>query len=177
MTAKSSHTGPLGETGNSDCWCSPPEVSLPLAEFFGGAVDCDPCSNARSIIKAVAAYTHGGLVKRWGRTNYENPPYSALSAWTDKGLAEMRSGRVVELVRLTPVSVSTLWWQRQCLKPRRNPRLLFTKRISFLDPAAETIGMRRVGARFDTVITYFGPRVVAFERCFRHLARWMSWGR
>jgi hypothetical protein len=88
-----------------------------------------------------------------------------------------RARHVKELVRLTLVSTAALWWRRQCLVPRRNPRLLFTKRLSFLDPFAEDAGMKREGARFDTVLTYFGPRVTAFEAAFRHLTRWMTWGR
>lgn len=164
-------------TGNMDSWCSPPEVSGPLEEFFDGPVRCDPCSNDRSIIKAIVRYTYGGLHRPWGETSYENPPYSKLGAWTDRGICELRNSNVRELVRLTPVATSTIWWRRQCYEPRRNPRLLFTRRLSFLDPDSPEAGMRRMGARFDTVITYFGPRVTRFERHFRHLTRWMSWGR
>lgn len=164
-------------SGNSDSWCSPPEISGPLELFFGGPVACDPCSNDRSIIKAVKTFTRGGLVLPWGKTTYENPPYSSTDIWTDKGIQEMRAGRVVELVRLTMVSTSVKWWRRQCAIPKRNPRLLFTKRLSFLDPDAAQAGMKREGARFDTVLTYFGPRVKRFERHFKHLTTWMSWGR
>lgn len=166
-----------GKRKGSDSWCSPPEVTEPLAEFFVGAVDCDPCSNAQAIVLAKVSYTFGGLHLPWGETSYENPPYSVTGAWTDKGISEMRLGRVRELVRLTMVSTSSGWWSRQCLVPRRNPRLLFTKRLQFLNPDGSDAGARRESARFDTVLTYFGPRVVEFERRFRHLTRWMAWGR
>lgn len=170
-------TPTTGKAGNSDSWCSAPEVTEPLEQFFGGPVDTDPCSNDRSIVKALVKYTYGGLHRPWGATTYENPPYSKTGTWTECAISQMRIGNVRELVRLTMVSTSTVWWQRQCLKPRRNPRLLFTKRLSFLDPFAEDAGMKREGARFDTVLTYFGPRATAFEAAFRHLTRWMSWGR
>jgi hypothetical protein len=162
---------------SSDSWCSPPEVTEPLAEFFGGPVDCDPCSNGRSIVQAVTAYTFGGLHRPWSKTNYENPPYSKTGPWTDKAIAELASGRVLELVRLTMVASSTEWWSRQSLRPKRNPRYLFTKRLCFLDPFAAQAGMKRQNARFDTVLTYYGPRTAKFERCFQHLTRWTAWGR
>ena len=164
-------------TATSDWWCSPPEVAGPLEQFFNGPVGCDPCSNPRSIIRARVAYTHGGLVLPWARTSYENPPYSAAGAWTDKAISEMKSGTVRELVRLTMASTSTAWWQRQCLVPRRNPRLIFTKRLKFIDPFAEDAGETRQGSRFEPVLTYFGPRVTEFEREFKSIAMWMGWGR
>ncbi len=89
----------------------------------------------------------------------------------------MRCGRVRELVRLTMASTSALWWRRQCLVPRRNPRLIFTKRLQFIDPFAEGDGEVRAGSRFEPVLSYFGPRVRQFERCFRAITMWVSWGR
>jgi DNA N-6-adenine-methyltransferase (Dam) len=163
--------------GNSDAWCSAEEVTVPLEQFFGGPVHTDPCSNEFSIVRARVKYTYGGLHRPWGETTYENPPYSKTKVWTDCAINEMRIGNVRELVRLTMVSTSTVWWRRQCLVPRRNPRLLFTRRLKFYDPFAKTTKVTKMGARFDTVLTYYGPRVTAFEAAFRHLTRWMSWGR
>jgi hypothetical protein len=155
---------------DSDHWCTPLEVALPLVQFFGGPVDCDPCSNATSIIDAVTAYTFGGLQFPWGKTSYMNNPYSTNVPWAEKAVHEMRVGRVEELVTLMMVAPSTDWWSTLCNKAPRNPRMIFTKRLKF-------IGDQKHGARFDTVLKYYGRRVRQFEREFSHLARWTRWGR
>ena len=158
--------------GGSDGWCSPREVTVPLADFFGGGPRTDPCSNERSIVGAAIEYTWGGLHLPWLGETYENCPFSKTPAWTAKGLAELKSGRCTELVRLTMVATSTKWWKLMA-GYRRNPRFLFTKRLKFRGDAKTP----NQGARFDTVLTYFGPRHAAFDKTFRHLERWTSWGR
>lgn len=168
---------------NSDSWCSPPEIADPLEQFHGGPVDIDPCSNARSIIRARQAYTRGGLVLPWrmakpvDRTGYQNDPYSEADAWTIKMLYELAAGNVREHIRLCMMSTSSRWWAAQCSKPRRNPRILALKRIAFLDPFAKTAGMKRQSCRFEPALIYFGPRAVKFTREFTHLTRWTTWGR
>jgi hypothetical protein len=64
-----------------------------------------------------------------------------------------------------------------CNKPRRNPRILALKRISFLDPYATDPGKKRQGCRFEPALIYFGKRTARFDRAFGHLARWSTWGR
>jgi len=160
---------------DSDQWCSPRDVAEPLAQFFGGPVGCDPCSNANSIIVSEISYTWGGLHLPWrkpgssNRTAYMNNPYSINVPWAGKALYEMRLGNVHELVTLMMVAPSTAWWSDLCRAPR-NPRLLFTSRLRF-------IGDSSFGARFDTVLKYFGRRHRAFDREFQHITRWTSWGR
>lgn len=167
----------------SDQWCSPPEISEPLAQFFGGPVDVDPCSNDRSSILAREAFTYGGLVRPWRLRRpvnwaaYENFPYSQGDAWTVKLLAELACGNVREHVRLCMMATSTQWWADQCMKPRRNPRILGIKRVAFLDPFASAAGMKRMGCRFEPALVYFGPRPGQFDKTFAHLTRWTTWGR
>lgn len=158
--------------GGSDGWCSPRMVTAPVAEFFGGRVHTDPCSNERSIVDAVIAYTFGGLHFPWIKETYENCPFSKTLAWTDKGLAELKSGRCTELVRLTMVSTSSAWWSKMA-RFKINPRFIFTKRLKFRGDATTP----NQGARFDTVLTYFGKRHKQFDKAFRHLERWSTWGR
>lgn len=171
---------------DSDSWCSPPVVADPLAQFFHGPVDVDPCSNSNSIIQSRVAYTAAGLHLPWklkrpvDRSAWENPPYSKGSLWAPKAVTELVLENVHELVRLVMVSTSTTWWGQQCGtvpvwvndRPRtaRNPRIMFTQRLKF-------IGDKTFGARFDTALVYYGPRTRQFEKEFAHLARWMSWGR
>lgn len=167
-----------------DSWCSPRTIAEPLADFFGGPVDCDPCSNERSIIRARAAYTWGGLHRPWGGpgvgtgkgTVYKNEPYSNPLIWSEKMVHEMRMGRVTELVRLTMVATSTKWWSISMLETPRRPRLLFTGRLKFIGsnddgtPCADS-------AIFDTVLMYYGRRWSQFDRAFKHVERWTTWGR
>lgn len=168
---------------DSDSWCSPSEIADPLHDFFGGAVGCDPCSNDRSIIRARVAYHAGGLHRQWcapgakkaDRTGYENYPYSKPEPWTAKMLVELKAGRLIEHVRLGPVSTSTRWWRIQCgveegVWAPPNPRLLFTGRLAFLGDVDS-------GARFDCALVYYGHRAVAFAKAFKHLTKWSSWGR
>lgn len=164
----------------SDQWCSPPEIADALESFCNGPVDVDPCSNAQSVIKARIAYTTGGLLLPWRhprRTKtvvYENYPYSQGLAWARKAIAEMACGNVHELIRLTMFQSSTQWWADMCMLPRRNPRILGLKRLAFIDPRP---GRPRQGCRFEPALTYFGPRIRAFERAFAHLTNWSTWGR
>lgn len=128
----------------SDSWCSPPEITLRLEEFYEGPVEVDPCSNPRSIVKAIVAMTSGGLILPWRLparkyprakgTGYENPPYSQNEVWTAKMLAELAKGNLREHIRLTMFASSAEWWANMCYKPRRNPRILALRRLAFLDP-------------------------------------------
>jgi hypothetical protein len=164
----------------SDWWCSPPEIAEPLEEFYEGPVGIDPCSNERSIVRAVVALTSGGLIAPWRtskRTGYQNDPYSQADAWTAKMLAELACGNVGEHIRLSMFSTSAKWWADMCTRPRRNPRILALKRIAFLDPFADKTGQKRMSCRFEPALTYFGPSPERFTKVFAHLTRWTTWGR
>lgn len=167
--------------GKSDWWCTPPEITKPLWDLFGGPVDVDPCSNERSIVRARLAFCEGGLVRPWWTgtpgTVYQNDPYSQATVWTDKMLYEMTNQRVTELVRLSMMSTSTQWWQDMCEYPFCNPRILGIRRVAFLDPEAAEAGMKRQSCRFEPALTYFGPRTKEFTKTFAHLTRWAAWGR
>lgn len=164
----------------SDTWCSPPEIGEPLEQFFQGPVDVDPCSNERSVIKALVAYTTGGLILPWRRhvpgTCYENFPYSQGQPWTDKMLNELATGNVTEHIRLSMMATSTKWWSDMCLLPRLVPRVLGLKRLKFLDPRPGKAD-DRVVCRFEPALTYIGHRPERFTREFDHLTMWATWGR
>lgn len=179
-------------TMNSDSWCSPRIVADPLEQFYGGPVGVDPCSNPHSIINAIRSFHAAGLHLSWTlpkvpTTAYRNNPYSNTDPWISKAICELtkKERPVTEEVSLVMVATSTKWWRRQCgvlpvlvardgkspleIRPPRAIRLLFTGRLKF-------IGDVDSGARFDTVIGYWGPRVKAFEREFRSLTKWSAWG-
>ncbi len=161
-----------GKKMTSDEWCSPPEVADPLFEFWGIA-DGDPCSNDRSVIRARERYTWGGLTRPWWEKTYENHPYSQNDPWTQKAIYEMKIGNVAELVILCMTATSTQWWQGLMTKPRRNPRVLLTKRLKFLGPDGKPVD----SSRFEPALIYYGGRAKAFDKEFRHLTMWSTWGR
>lgn len=176
---------------NSDAWCTGTSVAEPLEQFFDGPVGMDPCSNANSIINAMRALHAAGLHLSWTppevkkTTVYRNNPYSKSDPWIDKAIRELRKKErpVTEEVGLVMVSTSTGWWRRMCgvepvLVPRDGKplelwapraRLLFTGRLKFRGDVG-------FGARFDTVLTYYGRRVREFEREFKHITKWSAWG-
>lgn len=170
---------------DTDSWCSPPEVTVPLHDtLFQGPCDFDPCSNPRSIVRARVSLYEAGLVLPWmvvddpgDRSSYENYPYSVAGAWTAKAIYELKMGHVHELCRLGPAMTSAKWWTDQCLLPRRNPRIIFTKRISFLDPFNPDPGKRRQVCRHEPALVYYGPHWRRFDKAFKHLTRWSTWGR
>lgn len=169
-----------GETMSTDEWCSPLEVAVPLFHFWGYA-DVDPCSNDRSVIRAHHRYTWGGLTLPWGSgalpglgdQAYANWPYSQNAPWASKARQEMRIGNVAELVVLCMYAASTQWWQDLMLKPRRNPRVLATKRLKFLGPDSKPVD----SSRFEPALIYYGKRVAAFDREFKSITMWSTWGR
>ena len=164
---------------DSDSLCTPPLIIDPVRELFEGVIDCDPCSNPHSIVGAVKTFTWGGLIRPWGTKQkpsktYENHPYSINEPWIDKAVYEMRIGNVRELVILCMTATSTKWWQKAMIEPRRNPRVICTCRLKFLGPNGKPL---KSGARFDTSLIYYGTKTAKFDRLFKHVARWTTWGR
>jgi hypothetical protein len=175
---------------STDDWCSGAEVRDGLERL--GGVQADPCTNERSIIKSIVRYTAGGLHLPWRPRRYarrprwlvyENPPYSRLGLWTDKGIRELLGDygdAPTELIRLVPVATSAAWWRRAHLleaprgvelkrvqKKINPPLVIYTKRLSFIDENGVSDG----GARFDSVLfCYFqrdrGRRVQAALKAF-----------
>lgn len=159
---------------SSDSLCTPPDILTPLYELYAGRVSCDPCSNEHSLVVADRVLTSGGLVFPWGKKTYANWPYSSNDPWVDKAIYEMKIGRVAELVILCMTATSTRWWNKAMVLPRRNPRVMCTKRIKFLGPNGKPLPH---GARFDTSLIYYGPNVKKFDRLFSRHAMWSTWGR
>lgn len=161
-------------TGNemtSDEWCTGPEISVPLYDFWG--LCGDPCSNDRSIIRTHSRYTEFGLQLPWWKQTYENHPYSTNDPWQRKACYELKLGRVSELVVLCMMAPSTAWWRGFMTEPKRNPRVIATKRLKFLGPD----GNPQDSSRFDPALIYIGRRVAAFDKHFAHVAMWSTWGR
>ena len=159
---------------SSDSLCTPPGYVNRIYELLGDPIGCDPCTNEHSIIRAKTAYTWGGLIKPWRDRCYENHPYSINKPWIDKAVHEMKVGHVSELLILCMTATSTDWWKKAMTAPRRNPRVICTKRIKFLGPGGKPLAN---GARFDTSLIYYGKRAQKFDRLFASVAMWTTWGR
>lgn len=157
---------------SSDEWCSPRAVTVPLKDFWG-RTDTDPCSNERSIVDAVRALTSGGLVFPWLKKTYANWPYSQNEPWASKAVHELGAGNITELVILCMTATSTAWWRSLMLKPRRNPRVIMTKRLKFIGPDGKAVD----SSRFEPALIYYGPRARRFDKHFAHIAMWSTWGR
>lgn len=157
---------------SSDAWCTPYEIAVPLFHFWGYA-DGDPCSNERSVIRAHERYETGGLIRPWWAKTYQNHPYSTNDPWAAKACTELALGRVQELVVLCMTATSTKWWARFMNEPKRNPRVIATKRLAFLGPD----GVAMDSSRFEPALIYYGKRAAAFDKEFRHVAMWSTWGR
>ena len=175
-----------GNVVDSDSLCTPPTILDPIYELYEGMIDVDPCSNPHSIVRAKIAYYTGGLTMPWsanGRVggppgnDYENHPYSINDPWMQKAVYEMKVGHVRELVVLCMAAPSTYWWQGFMIKPRVNPRVVCTGRLKFMGPDGRPM---KDTARFDTALIYYPSRksrVAKFDRLFKHVTRWSTWGR
>lgn len=142
-------------------------------------MQADPCTNGRSIIKSIVRYTAGGLHLPWRPRRfirrrrwmvYENPPYSRLGAWTDKGILELMGkfeAVPTELIRLVPVAPSAAWWRRAHLLEAPKgvdlyemreevppPLVIYTKRLPFIDE----LGVEGETARFDSALFFYFHR-------------------
>jgi len=97
----------------TDEWSSPRELVEPLADAVDG-FDLDPCSGAESSPFADSVFTEDddGLAQDWYGTVWVNPPYSAMSQWTSKALAQFERDAVDRVFYLCKGDSSTDWWQR-----------------------------------------------------------------
>lgn len=154
-----------------DHWCTPLEIVNSLIDFNGRRPALDPCSNPNSIVHAEIEWWGpdaggtDGLVVPWETSGlvYVNPPYSDKFSWSQKCHDEAARGH--EIISLLPGDTSTEWWHRYCAKATRICQ--WKGRLKFQ-------GDRAHPARFPSVLVYWGPRAVKFERMFAtHGAVWV----
>jgi hypothetical protein len=82
-----------------------------------------------------------------------NPPYGdAIGSWTDKLIAEHRSGNVSEAIALVPARVDTLWF-----KPF-NYAFFISGRLKFSGSSNS--------APFPSALLYLGENTPEFKRAF-----------
>jgi hypothetical protein len=149
--------------GSSDSpeWYTPQEI-IDLACQMFGTIDTDPCSNSHETpaVPARTLYTKedDGLAQTWIGKTYLNPPYGAeISKWTDKLVAEYKSGNVTEALALLPARIDTVWFSPLYEYLMCNVR----GRIQFANSPYH--------APFPCVIVYLGEHTTNFINHFKSL--------
>lgn len=102
------------QTGNDERG-TPAAVIRRLHDALGGQFGLDPAAGAEPIEIAEERYTRdeNGLAQPWdAETVWLNPPYSDLTPWMQKTVAEMKRDDGPSLVlSLLPGNTSTTWFQ------------------------------------------------------------------
>lgn len=115
--------GHIATAGKAD-WCTPIHLIQAVENVFGGAIDLDPCYNAKGCIFPKKAYdiTKGenGLKLPWKGNVFVNPPYGTtyLDPVTNKCFSKARTSDMVNLLpevaaRFTKQSL--LDWIKKCV--------------------------------------------------------------
>jgi hypothetical protein len=94
-----------------------PRVILDAVAACLGAIDLDPCSDAREQpnVQAAQYFTRddNGLVQTWRGRVYMNPPYGReIDAWSAKLCESYEHGDVTEALALLPARTDTQWFRR-----------------------------------------------------------------
>lgn len=97
------------EAAMTDTTCTPPWLTDMLPY-----VDCDPCSNSRSTVKAGWSFSLekglDGLKLPWRGTAFKNWPFSDPLPFALKAIYEMSIGNCLDLITLCKLDTSTEWW-------------------------------------------------------------------
>lgn len=99
---------------------TPDEVFGPLNDRFG-PFTLDVAA-AHHNARCADYYTRAddGLARPWSGIVWCNPPFSNLSAWTDKAWAELGLGRVERIVMLLPANRTEQGWWQDSIEPHRD---------------------------------------------------------
>ncbi|MBZ0296794.1 MAG: hypothetical protein K8L99_29810 [Anaerolineae bacterium] len=147
----------------SDEWYTPPEYVALAREVMGG-IDLDPASNtyAQQWIRARQYFTYAedGLSLRWRGRVWLNPPYGKhIRRWTEKAVAEYRSGLVTEAVLLVRPAIASRWYQALSgAFARCEPH----RRIRFIN----THGKPLTSPVHGNTFFYLGEQIEQFHRVF-----------
>ena len=158
--------------GSSRDWGTPQKYVDALREFFGGAVDLDPCSNSASIVGATVEYSlpnHDGLRESWSfPTVYVNPPYgidrergTMIRDWLSKCEEAHRLHRS-EILALVPVATNTGHWKRYVFGKAAAICFLYDTRLRFLIDGKD----EGKGAPMSCAMIYWGVNIERFSRVF-----------
>ena len=156
----------MEKSSTEDSWCTPRHIVDRVRDLGEGRIALDPCSNPNSIVGADVEWFgppngSDGLLLPWSKADgliYVNPPYTEKYAWTWKCHVEHQRNIGCEIVALLPADTDTQWFQRFAAKAQKR---------CFLDKRLKFHGDRNHGARFPSVVIYWGIRphkfIAAFE--------------
>lgn len=158
-------------TDNKD-WGTPETYVRAVREFFGGAIDLDPCSNEWSIVRARVEYRlpeHDGLRDSWNfKRIYVNPPYgldrrsgTGIKNWLYR-CAYAHKAFGSEILALVPVATNTGHWKKYVFGKARSICFLADTRLKFL-VNGENGGK---GAPMSCAMIYWGNDHERFLRVF-----------
>lgn len=131
---------PVGWT--TDDWATPVDVIRKLEAEFG-RFDLDPCATDETA-KADSYFTkeEDGLAQHWSGLVFVNPPYSNVTPWVEKAIAECALGNARSLL-LLPNNTDTAWFHDLVLK---HCHVRFLRgRIAFLGHDGEPVKGNRGG--------------------------------
>ena len=125
-----------------------------------GAIDLDPASNSKDNPN-VPATNHltiedNALKHDWAGRVFLNPPFSEVSKFLKKLMAEIESGRVTEAIVLTKSDTRTNWYKQL----RENAQALC------LADGYHRFGDADNPATFGVLLTYFGDNPARFREVF-----------
>lgn len=158
--------------GQSQDWGTPKKYVDAVREFFGGAIDLDPCSNRYSIVNARVEYClpeHDGLRESWDfPTIYVNPPYGidrehgrTVKDWLRRCEEAHRLHRS-EVIALVPVATNTGHWKKYVYGKATAICFLFDTRLRFLVNGKD-VGK---GAPMSCAMIYWGTAFERFSQVF-----------
>jgi len=166
--------------GQSQEWGTPRKYVEAIQDFFGGAIDLDPCSNQFSIVGARVEYrlpAHNGLRDSWNfRTIFVNPPYgidqqagTSIKQWLRR-CEEAYRLYSSEVIALIPVATNTGHWKNSVYGKANAVCFLHDTRVKFLENGQE--GGK--GAPMSCCLVYWGSRFSDFENQFKNLGAVVS---
>ena len=153
-------------------WGTPKIYVDAVKEFFGGAIDLDPCSNQYSIVGAKVEYLlpdRDGLKESWDySTIYVNPPYGSdkergttIKHWLEKCVIAHQKYHS-EVLALVPVATNTGHWKKNVFGKAAAVCFLYDTRLKFLENG-QNIGK---GAPMSCAMVYWGQKYAKFYQIF-----------
>ena len=121
---------------DADSWATPEYLVRAAYHVLGDPIGLDPCSNARSIVRARVKWTKADdclshSVDEWAshRTIWLNPPYSDPGPFLQRLAAAVLEHPSTRGIALLKHDHSTAWWKAYC---KGRPLVLLERRVTFL---------------------------------------------
>lgn len=154
-------------------WYTPKQY-MDVVRKVLGRIDLDPASNAiaNEVVQARQYFTakDDGLSQEWHGRVFLNPPYGRdterkrlnQQVWSEKLVAEYKSGNVREAILLVNAVTDTKWFQ-----PLWDYPICFTDhRIKFY-----TVEANKTSPVRGSAIVYFGDNPLLFAKNFKQFGK------